>query len=123
MVSDTDGPTDQTRLGHSNKCLMLELDSPTVPPMVTVGKKAASATPMAALAWAMVRSAAATSGLRSSSCEGKPRGTAGGAASRGRTGTENVDGLAPVSTAIACSYWARATPTLVAAACALCREF
>ena len=63
------------------------------------------------------------SGLRSSNCDGTPIGTAGGAALSAFTGIENDEGSLPVSTAIACSYCARATPRLVSADCAFCKVF
>ena len=63
------------------------------------------------------------SGLRSSNCDGTPIGTAGGAALSAFTAIENVEGSLPVSTAIACSYCARATPRLISADCAFCKVF
>ena len=76
--------------------------------------------PISALASAMVRSAAATSGRRSSNSEGTPTGIGGGAVVIGFTGMEKSEAALPTSIAIACSYCARAMPTLVAPACALC---
>ena len=76
--------------------------------------------PIGALASAMVRSAAAMSGRRSSSSEGTPTGIGGGATVMGFTGMEKFVAALPTSMAMACSYWARAIPTLVAPACALC---
>ena len=72
--------------------------------------------PIDALASAMVRSAAATSGLRSSNSEGTPTGIGGGATVNGFTGMEKLVAALPMRTAMACSNWARATPTLVAPA-------
>ena len=67
----------------------------------------------------MFRSAAATSGRRSSSCEGNPTGIGGGAVVFGTTGIENEEACLPTSMAIACSYCARAMPMLIAADSAL----
>ena len=36
---------------------------------------------------------------------------------------EKLDGVVPISTAMACSNWARARPRLMAAACAFCNVF
>ena len=47
--------------------------------------------PMAALAWAMVRSAAAMSGRRSSYSDGTPTGIGGGAIVMGFTGIEKSE--------------------------------
>ena len=44
-----------------------------------------------------------------------PMGMGGGVTVRGLTGMEKAEGLAPMRTAMACSYWARATPRLMAA--------
>jgi hypothetical protein len=52
------------------------------PESVRLGNQAASATPIWALVLAIVRSAAATAGLRNSSCEGTPAGTTGTWAAR-----------------------------------------
>src|SRR5579863_6051092 len=55
----------------------------------------------------MLRSAAAMSGRRSSSCEGSPMGMGGGAKTCALTGMENEDAGLPISMAMACSYCAR----------------
>jgi hypothetical protein len=55
------------------------------------------------LASAMVRSAAATSGRRCSSCDGTPNGIGGTGVVRSFTGIEKLDAGLPISIAIACS--------------------
>ena len=77
------------------------------------GIKAAMATPIWALAAAICRSAAATSGLLSRSSEGRPTGMGGGVAVRGEKGMEKSDAGFPTSIAIASSSCARCTPTLI----------
>src|ERR1700753_4413825 len=88
MVCEMEGPIDQKRLGQSNQCFRVELSNPPVAESVTLGKNAPYPMPMVALAEAMVRSAAATSGRRSMSCEGRPVGVGGGETSNGLTGAE-----------------------------------
>src|SRR5262245_5947542 len=82
MVSETDGPTDQNRLGHISHLAMSPDSKPPEPLMVTVGYQADTATPIWALADAMSRSAVATSGLRSRRSDGTPTGIGGGIAVR-----------------------------------------
>src|ERR1700733_664303 len=103
-VSLSCGPREKKRLGHVNKFASDVLSSPAPALRVSVGKYAARATPICALAWAMLRSPAATSGRLSRSCEGTPVGVAGGLALRAGTGIENDEGGLPTSTAMACSY-------------------
>src|SRR3989442_12550909 len=62
---------------------------------------------MLAFADAMRRSAAETSGLRSSNAEGKPGGIKGGAVERGRSETRNVEAGWPANRASAGSNCAR----------------
>ena len=52
--------------------------------------------------------------------DGTCGGTAGGVAASGDWANANVEAGSPTSTAIACSYCARATPLSMAAACADC---
>jgi len=77
--------------------------------------------PIWALASAMLRSAAAISGRRSSNCEGNPIGMGGGDVVIGLTGMENPEAGLPTSVAIACSNSARAIPTLILCACTVSR--
>ena len=67
----------------------------------------------------MVRSAAAMSGRRCSSCDGTPIGTGGGAVVSALTGMEKSEACLPTRTAIACSYCDRNTSRLVAFDCAV----
>jgi hypothetical protein len=69
------------------------------------------ATPICALAAATRRSAAATSGRRWSSSDGRPMGMSGGASAGGAAARLNVEAGRPTSSAMACSSWARWTPT------------
>ena len=71
---------------------------------VTLGKNAACATPICALACATARSAAAMSGRRSNNSDGTPAGISGGVVSMNLAVTENSDGGWPANTAMACSY-------------------
>ena len=80
---------------------MLPLWKPAEALSVTVGKNAATATPIWALAAATRRSAAAMSGRRSSSSDGTPTGMAGGPVASGAAAIENVAGGRPMRTAIA----------------------
>ena len=57
------------------------------------GNQAVSATPIWAFAAATLRSACATSGRLSSSCEGTPGGTDGTSARMGAEPCEKVEGL------------------------------
>ena len=66
--------------------------------------------PMAAFAAATRRSAAATSGRRSSKVEGTPTGTLGSGSAAVDGGSAKPAGGTPISSAMACSIWARATP-------------
>src|SRR5207253_2891038 len=93
MVND--GPTDQNRLDQLNNVPAFNDSNPARPLIWTVGKNAAFATPMLALAAAMRRSAAATSGRRSSNSDGNPGGMTGGCASSGRSATVNEDAGTP----------------------------
>src|SRR5215510_4157443 len=111
MVSDTVGPNDQKRLGHTNHCEISELSKPPDALSVTVGYQAATATPIWAFAEATWRSAAATSGRRSSNSDGRPAGTKGGVCVSGSAAIEKVDAGTPINTAIACSSCARCTPS------------
>ena len=83
------------------------------------GKYPAKATPISALAWRIVSSAAATSGLRSSSDDGRPTGIEGIWLASGPRGIESPAGGRPISAAIACSLWARDTPAAMSCAWAL----
>ncbi|MNT74994.1 hypothetical protein D3C72_2138530 [compost metagenome] len=65
------------------------------------------ATPISALALITARSALATSGRRSSSCEGTLTGTCGSAGTPSTAASANSEGGTPISTAMACSSWAR----------------
>ena len=65
---------------------------------------------------AIWRSAAAMSGRRSSSAEGTATGTCGGAPASSRRSMVTSAGGRPVRIAMACSYWARATPRSVSCA-------
>src|SRR5215831_21070060 len=103
MVSETDGPTDQKRLGHISHLAMSPDSKPPEPLMVTVGYQADTATPIWALADAMSRSAVATSGLRSRRSDGTPTGIGGGIAASSVGGKEKCAGGFPMSTAMACS--------------------
>src|ERR1700689_3410846 len=79
-VSDADKPTDQSRLGAAKSVDSVLLSQPapgTKGIKLSVGKYAARATPMRALAAAMARSAEATSGRRCSKSEGRPTGSCG----------------------------------------------
>eukprot|EP01022_Parablepharisma_sp_SALTPOND_P004192 TRINITY_DN118_c0_g1_i1.p1 TRINITY_DN118_c0_g1~~TRINITY_DN118_c0_g1_i1.p1 ORF type:complete len:1977 (+),score=693.89 TRINITY_DN118_c0_g1_i1:34526-40456(+) len=110
MVWASCGPSDHTRPGSVNQSAKLELWQPPEADSVRLGKQAALATPILALAAATRRSAAATSGRRSSSIEGRPCGTGGATAVNGAFGKEKVEGVLPTSRAMACSTWARVTP-------------
>src|SRR5580704_1327641 len=83
-VSTPCGPIDQKRLGASIQLASEKLSVPAVPAKLKTGKKAARVTPIRALAAATRSSAAATSGLRSSSCDGRPKLIGGGAKVGGR---------------------------------------
>jgi hypothetical protein len=77
---------------------------PAEPLSDRVGKKAARATPISALAAATRRSAAAMSGRRSSSVEGTPTGTSGSLAIQlGSAAMRKALGDSPTSTAMAFS--------------------
>ena len=89
------------------------------PVSVSAGKYAASAMPMRALAAAILRSAAATSGLRSRSVDGTPGGMSGMRALNSVRGRTNVDGGSPTSTATAFSSWARVARWSIACASVL----
>src|ERR1019366_1742064 len=97
------GPIEKKRLGHVNHFANEVLSSPAAALNVTVGKYAALAMPICALACATRRSAAAMSGRRSRSWDGTPMGIAGGLDLSGSMGIENVDAGWPVSMAMACS--------------------
>src|SRR3981081_3916861 len=93
------------RLGAFNHVEALLLSKPAAAARLNTGKYAARATPICALAAATRRSAAATSGRRSSNVDGKPGSIGGGAVSVGK-GFESrwkPEGFSPISTAIACS--------------------
>src|SRR5689334_12514013 len=102
-----EGPTDQKRLGQVSHLAMLFDSRPPEAESLRVGYQAASETPIWALAAATRRSAAAISGRRSSSCEGIPSGIAGGVALNATTGIAKSAGALPISSAMACSNWAR----------------
>jgi len=74
------GPTEKNRAGPGKQVAGEILSSPAVPLKVSDGKKAAFVTPISAFASAARRSAAAMSGLRSRSCDGRPIGIGGGSA-------------------------------------------
>src|ERR1700686_1185316 len=111
MVSAPAAPIEKKRLGQANQVEIEELSRPADALNVTVGKYAALATPICALAWATSRSAAAISGRRSRSWDGTPKGIAGGLELSGSIGIENVDAGWPVSMAMACSNSARWIPS------------
>src|SRR5207249_1446832 len=71
------GPSAQVRLDHLKRLDSSEDSKPPSAVRLRTGKNAAFATPMRAFAAAMVRLAAAMSGRRSSSDEGRPAGIAG----------------------------------------------
>ncbi len=77
------------------------------------GKNALSATPICALAAAIRRSAAAMSGRRCNSADGSPAGIAGSPGGPAAGAIVSSAGGLPISTAIACSNWARKTPTAI----------
>ena len=79
IVATSAGPSVQTRFGSENRFARVLCWKPPVAVNSRVGKNAASATPMRALAAAAVRSAATMSGRRSSSSDGNASGTVGGA--------------------------------------------
>ncbi len=109
MVCITDGPTAQNLLGHLNQFVT---ESPSIPPVALstiLGKNAARAIPIWSFASATRRSAAAMSGRRSRSCEGKPTEISGGWNLEAIDGKLNAAGGFPISTAIACSNCARCT--------------
>ncbi len=82
--------------------------------IVTVGKKAATATPMRSLcAWTR-RSAWATSGRRSSRSLGIPTGTAGGLRPMPATGIDTSEGGRPIRVAMAFTYCTRVSRTAIA---------
>ena len=58
------------------------------------------------------------SGRRCSNVEGTPAGITGSTGSLALCGIVMSSGLRPTSTAIACSYCARATPSAIRLACA-----
>ena len=111
---------DQKRLGVVSQVAMSDAREPTLPLSVSAGKKAACAMPICALAAATRRSAAAMSGRRSSSSEGRPAGTSGTLAAKAiglsRRGSEKAAGGLPSSSAIAFSSCARCTPRSTACA-------
>src|SRR5882672_5423232 len=74
----TDEPTAQKRLDPISKFPIEVPSKPAEAFSTTVGKKAARAMPICSFASAARRSAAAMSGRRSSSCDGRPTGIAGG---------------------------------------------
>ncbi len=97
------GPIDQMRLEARISLLRVLPLYSREPVSESVGNQAVSATPICALAAATLRSASATSGRLSSSCEGIPGGTVGTSARMGAALCENPEGLWPISTAMACS--------------------
>src|ERR1700688_3361978 len=101
------GPSEKKRLGQVNQFTNDVLSNPAAALNVTVGKYAALATPICALACAIRRSAAAMSGRRSRSWDGTPKGIAGGVVLSGSIGIENADAGWPVNIAMACSNCAR----------------
>ncbi|MNS73077.1 hypothetical protein D3C72_1065060 [compost metagenome] len=101
------GPSIHVREDHLNRFDRSADSKPNSAVSEIRGKNAAFATPIRALAAAICRSAAAMSGRRSSSSDGRPAGTATGAVSKGRAASVNCAGGTPVSTASACSWLAR----------------
>ena len=97
------GPIDQISLGAASHGENVSLWNPASRPSDRSGKYAARATPIRAFAAATRRSAAATSGLRSSSVDASPVGIDGTPGSAATGGSENVDADSPTSAAIACS--------------------
>ena len=95
---------------------MFEVSSPPVATRVRVGKNAAFAVPICALAEATRRSAAAMSGRRSRSWAGSPTGIMGGPAAMDADGSVNSAGGFPIRIAIACSSCARPIPRSIACA-------
>ena len=85
------GPIDQISLGAASHGENVSLWNPASRPSDRSGKYAARATPIRAFAAATRRSAAATSGLRSSSVDASPVGIDGTPGSAATGGSENVD--------------------------------
>src|SRR5215831_5467023 len=100
MVSETDGPADQKRLGHISHLATSPDSKPPEPLSVTVRYHANTATPIPALADAIVRSAMATSGRRSSRADGTPTGIGGGTLASSASGSEKSAGGLPMRTAM-----------------------
>src|SRR4029453_8419293 len=99
----TCGPTDQNRVGTDNKSSNTEVCEPPVALSVSDGKNAALAMPICSFAAPTSLSAAAISGLRSSSFEGIPASVDGGGDWLGNFEIESSDGGFPSSAAMACS--------------------
>src|SRR2546430_14366304 len=89
------GPSAHARLDHLNSCDSSEDSKPPCAVRLRTGKNAALATPMRALAAAMVRLADAMSGRRSSNDEGRPAGIAGMALTNGAGVRSNEAGAEP----------------------------
>ncbi|MNZ97038.1 hypothetical protein D3C78_1162600 [compost metagenome] len=101
------GPIDQKRFGVLIQLSRLPLRYPPVALRVRSGNQAALFTPIRALAAITRRSAAETSGRRSSSCDGSTAGRSGSFGISSTAARLNCAGGWPTSTAMACSSWAR----------------
>src|SRR5579862_620832 len=97
----------QKELGALSQFENALLWNPAWAPSVSVGKYAARATPIFALAAIMRRCAAAISGRRSSSADGTPVGIVGRWIAMIAGLIENVEADTPSSAAMACSISAR----------------
>src|SRR5215472_11356847 len=81
-------PIDQTPLDQFNRVAVFGASRPPDALRVILGKKAARATPISALAEATPRSAEAMSGRRSRSSDGRPLGIGGGFVDSGTVAME-----------------------------------
>src|ERR1700692_473605 len=98
IVPTEDAPRDQMRSGQLIHWDQLALSQPAVTARVDDGKNAVRARPMFAFAAAAWRSLEATSGRRSSSCDGRNVGTAGGTPVMEDVLREKADGGRPTRT-------------------------
>ena len=106
--------TDQTWLAGENRPPRVSPEMPPEAEIVTVGKKAATATPIRSLCDCTRRSAWATSGRRSSRSEGMPAGTAGTRRPMGETAIDSSEGGRPIRVAMAFSNCTRVSRTEIA---------
>ena len=98
----TIGPAAHSRLLQVRRLFRSLLFAPASAVSPIDGKNAALATPILALAEASVRSAAATSGLRSRRSLGSPTGMSGVCGLSGAAATRKPSGFSPTRTARAC---------------------